>query len=31
MALYSASAVDRDTAGCFLLRHDTKLPPTNTQ
>jgi hypothetical protein len=31
MALYSASAVDRDTTDCFLLRHDTKFPPTNTQ
>src|SRR6266542_1086437 len=31
IALYSASAVDLDTTGCFLLLHDTRLPPTNTQ
>jgi hypothetical protein len=31
MALYLVSVVDRDTTNCFLLRHDTKFPPTNTQ
>ncbi|CAL5082640.1 unnamed protein product [Urochloa decumbens] len=31
IALYSASAVDRATTSCFLLLHDTRLPPTKTQ
>src|SRR3954470_14157604 len=31
MALYSASAVDRATTSCFLLRQDTGFPPTNIQ
>jgi hypothetical protein len=30
MARYSALAIDFDTTGCFLLLHDTRLPPTNT-
>src|SRR5436190_23406457 len=31
MAMYSASAVDRATTSCFLLRQDTEFPPTNMQ
>ena len=31
IALYSASAVDQATTACFLLCHETRLPPTNTQ
>jgi hypothetical protein len=31
IALYYASAVDRETTGCFLLLQDTKFPPTKTQ
>jgi hypothetical protein len=31
MAVNSASADYQDTTDCFLLRHDTKFPPTNTQ
>ncbi|XP_020259653.1 pentatricopeptide repeat-containing protein At1g53600, mitochondrial [Asparagus officinalis] len=31
MALYSASAVDLATTDCFLLFHETKLPPTKIQ
>jgi hypothetical protein len=29
--LYSASVVDLDTTVCFLLLHETRFPPTNTQ
>uniref|UniRef100_A0A0A8XXG0 Uncharacterized protein n=1 Tax=Arundo donax TaxID=35708 RepID=A0A0A8XXG0_ARUDO len=31
MDLNSTFAVDRATTLCFLLRHVTKLPPTNVQ
>ena len=31
IALYSASALDLATTFCFLLFHETRFPPTDTQ